>query len=69
MHIASNFNKCASLGRQYEDDKRMSVEQPARPESGLPRRGGLAVRLGDIFRRGIWRLFHRSTGDCNGRND
>lgn len=51
----------ASLRRQHEDDKRTSVEQRAQPESGLPRRGGLASCrwLGDSFRRLIGRFFRR----------
>ena len=49
--------KSASLGRQYEDDKPASVDQPRQPESGLPRRGGLAGRLGGKLCRGIGRFF------------
>lgn len=49
----------ANPGRQYRGDKRMSVDEPAQPESGLPRRGGLAgcSRPGDISCRGIGRFF------------
>lgn len=37
----------------------MSVDEPAQPESGLPRRGGLAgcSRLGDDLCRGIGQFF------------
>jgi hypothetical protein len=46
----------AIAGRQYVDDQPASVEEPWQPESGLPRRGGLAVRLGDTFGRVIGRF-------------